>query len=94
MDDVDDSSQSSDDSEVERLREQLGNVTNEMNEMRQIDPGEILKPSPPKYFDGTLSKLPTFLTQSRAFITYYPNQFRNNAAKVIYMAGRLIKTAA
>jgi hypothetical protein len=58
------------------------------------DPGEVLKPNPPKPFNGTPSKLPTFLTQSRAFITYYLNQFRNNSAKVIYMAGRLIKTAA
>ncbi|KAI7769425.1 hypothetical protein LZL87_014413 [Fusarium oxysporum] len=95
MDDADDSSQSSVDSEVERLREELGNVTNEMNEMRQMldefsalqqrqnqsarntqqemynlasaardskDPGEVLKPSPPEYFDGTPSKLPTSAT--------------------------------
>ncbi|EXK26506.1 hypothetical protein FOXG_22275 [Fusarium oxysporum f. sp. lycopersici 4287] len=58
------------------------------------DPGEILKPNPPELFDGTPSKLPTFLTQGRAFIIYYPNQFRNDSAKVIYMAGRLTKTAA
>ncbi|KAI7770071.1 hypothetical protein LZL87_014235 [Fusarium oxysporum] len=107
MDDADDSSQSSVDSEVERLREELGNVTNEMNEMRQmLDEFSALQQRqnqsarntqqeiPPEYFDGTLSKLPTFLTQSRAFITYYLNQFCNDSAKVMYMAGRLIKTAA
>ncbi|SCO87752.1 uncharacterized protein FRV6_11879 [Fusarium oxysporum] len=58
------------------------------------DPGEILKPNPPELFDGTPSKLPTFLTQGRAFIIYYLNQFRNDSAKVMYMAGRLTGTAA
>ncbi|EWY79249.1 hypothetical protein FOXG_22838 [Fusarium oxysporum f. sp. lycopersici 4287] len=73
-------------------QQEMYNLASAANNGR--DPGEVLKPSPPEYFDGTPSKLPTFLTQSRAFITYYPNQFRNDSAKVMYMAGRLIKTAA
>lgn len=73
-------------------QQEMYNLASAANNGR--DPGEVLKPSPPEYFDGTPSKLPTFLTQSRAFITYYPNQFRNDAAKVMYMAGRLTKTAA
>jgi TolA-binding protein len=127
MADTDNASQDSNNSEVKQLRKQLGNITNEINKMRQLldeftalqqqqnqstkntqqeiynlasaaqdgkDPSEILKPNPPELFDKTPSKLPTFLTQGQAFITYYPNQFHNNSAQVIYMAGRLTKTAA
>lgn len=127
MADADDASQDSNNSEVKQLREQLGNVTNEINKIRQLldeftalqqqqnqstkntqqeiynlasatqdskDPSEILKPNPPKLFNKTPSKLPTFLTQGQAFITYYPNQFHNDSAQVIYIAGRLTRTAA
>lgn len=62
--------------------------------MRGKDVGEILKPDPPEKFDGTAYKLPTFLTQLRAFMTYYPTQFNLASSKVQYAAGRLTKHAA
>ncbi|KAF5701029.1 reverse transcriptase domain-containing protein [Fusarium globosum] len=123
----DNSSDSSEDSEVGRLRDQLAGVTNDLNEMRQLleetvalqatqantnqnnmqefrnlattaatgrDAGEILKPNPPEPFDGTPSKLATFLTQCKAFMIYYPTQFGRDSAKTMYAAGRLKGMAA
>lgn len=60
------------------------------------DAGEILKPTPPEPFDGTPIKLNTFLTQLRAFMSYYPTQFGegNEGNRVQYAAGRLKGSAA
>lgn len=62
--------------------------------MRGKDVGEVLKPNPPEMFDGTAYKLPTFLTQLRAFMTYYPTQFTLASSRVQYAAGRLKNHAA
>jgi hypothetical protein len=58
------------------------------------DAGEILKPNPPEIFGGNPAKLVTFLTQYRAFISYYPTQFTQDPNKTRYASGRLKDTAA
>lgn len=82
----------------EQNAQYMDNVQNVNNmataAMRGKDVGEILKPDPPEKFDGTAYKLPTFLTQLRAFMTYYPTQFNLASSKVQYAAGRLTKHAA
>ncbi|KAJ3541676.1 hypothetical protein NM208_g4497 [Fusarium decemcellulare] len=123
----DNSSDSSDDTEVVQLREQVTTLTTDLDNMRQLlneaitlqqeqatqnqnnfqsmhnlattalngkDAGEILKPNPPEMFDGTPYKLQTFLTQCRAFMSYYPTQFNQEGNKTMYAAGRLKGTAA
>jgi hypothetical protein len=125
--DADNSSESSDDTEVVQLREQVTSMATEMDNLREMlqqaidlqtqqahnnnnglqemrnlantvthgkEAGEILKPNPPEMFDGTPSKLPTFITQCRTFMSYYPTQFYEHADKVKYAAGRLKGTAA
>ncbi|GKU11219.1 unnamed protein product [Fusarium langsethiae] len=82
--------------------QQAHNNQNGLQEMRNLantvthgkEAGEILKPNPPEMFDGTPSKLPTFITQCRTFMSYYPTQFYEHADKVKYAAGRLKGTAA
>ncbi|RGP71819.1 gag poly, partial [Fusarium longipes] len=121
------SSESSDNTEIVQLREQVTNMTMEIDNLRQLlqetvnlqaqqaqnsqnnmqnmrnlahsaaqgkDIREVLKPNPPKPFDGTSAKLPTFLTYARAFISFFPTQFENNSNKFIYIAGRIRGTAA
>jgi hypothetical protein len=122
-----DESESSDDTEVIQLREQVTSMTVDIENLRQLledalalqnqqnqnnqnglqemralantavngkDAGEILKPNPPEMFDGTPARLATFLTQCRAFMSYYPTQFQDEANKTRYASGRLKGTAA
>lgn len=127
QEEMDADSESSNDTEVEQLREQVTSMTadienlrhlleealtlqnqqnqnnqNGLQEMRALantvvngkDAGEILKPNPPEMFDGTPVKLATFLTQCRAFMSFYPTQFQDETHKTRYASGRLKGTAA
>ncbi|KAJ3529051.1 hypothetical protein NM208_g9929 [Fusarium decemcellulare] len=100
----DNSSDSSDDAEVVQLREQVTTLTTDLDNMLCItsQPPRLTektqakssKPNPPEMFDGTPYKLQTFLTQCRAFMSYYPTQFNQEGNKTMYAAGRLKGTAA
>ncbi|KAF5698706.1 reverse transcriptase domain-containing protein, partial [Fusarium globosum] len=125
--DMENNSNSSADSDVEQLRQQITDMTTEMDnlrqalaeaaalqaqqatnhqtaiqEMRQLaataasgkEAGEILKPNAPEPFDGNPAKLATFLTQCRAFMSYFPNQFNEDGNRVMYASGRLKGNAA
>ncbi|KAL6416146.1 hypothetical protein AUP68_00359 [Ilyonectria robusta] len=53
------------------------------------DAGEILRPKQPDPFDGAATSLQGFLTQVRAFQSYYPTQFAREEAKVRHATGLL-----
>ncbi|KAL6399851.1 hypothetical protein AUP68_17259 [Ilyonectria robusta] len=53
------------------------------------DAGEILRPKQPDPFDGAATGLQGFLTQVRAFQSYYPTQFAGEEAKVRHATGLL-----
>ncbi|KAL6412965.1 gag polyprotein [Ilyonectria robusta] len=53
------------------------------------DAGEILRPKQPDPFDGAATGLQGFLTQVRAFQSYYPTQFTREEAKVRHATGLL-----
>ncbi|RKK19649.1 hypothetical protein BFJ65_g6364 [Fusarium oxysporum f. sp. cepae] len=125
--DMDNNSESSTDSDVAQLRQQITDMTTEMDNLRQAlteatelqarqatnhqnaiqemrnlaataasgkEMGEILKPNAPEPFDGSPARLATFLTQCRAYMSYFPNQFANDSNRVMYASGRLKGNAA
>ncbi|EXM14187.1 hypothetical protein FOTG_17387 [Fusarium oxysporum f. sp. vasinfectum 25433] len=125
--DMDNNSESSTDSDVAQLRQQITDMTTEMDNLRQAlteaaelqarqatnhqnaiqemrnlaataasgkEMGEILKPNAPEPFDGNPARLATFLTQCRAYMSYFPNQFANDSNRIMYASGRLRGNAA
>ena len=85
------------------LKAELGIATRRLDEAqaaptpknnKQEEIGRILKPTKPELFNGTASKLFTFLTQCRAYFAYFLTSLSTDADKVHYSAGRLTGNAA
>ncbi|KAI7762651.1 hypothetical protein LZL87_014274 [Fusarium oxysporum] len=76
---------------AELQAQQAANHQNAIQEIRHLAAtaasgkkiGEILKPNTPKPFNGNPARLATFLTQCRAYMSYFPNQFANDSNRII-----------
>lgn len=80
--------------EIDKLKKGQNAKQTEQGSGKSVQIGQILKPTKPELFDGTSSKLPTFLTQCRAYFTYFPTSLAESSAQVHYAAGRLTGNAA
>jgi hypothetical protein len=57
--------------------------------IRQKDPGEIIRPTPPELFEGDPKKIQAFFTDMRAYFRYFPTTMATDEMKVRVAGGRL-----
>ena len=74
---------------IQQLEAEGGVAQTLVNELSKKEGGSKAKLDAPAKYGGDKEALTGFLTQARAYLQYYPEKFRDEAAKVIFVSSRL-----